>query len=80
LDYCHADVVWKTASPYGRRELHLLARHDGLFEFRENVLTLLDHAQGSEEVWLPGYSSGLFRTPGEAEREARNAIGWLRVA
>jgi hypothetical protein len=78
MSYTHADVVGRHESPDGQSELEMLARFDGLFEFRESKLTEFDHPTGPEKVWIPGYSSGLFQTRGEAEDEARKVIDWLR--
>jgi hypothetical protein len=62
MPYNHAKVVLTKRSLDGRKEVELLARHDGLFEFRESILTWFEHGLGPEEVWAQGYQSGLFQT------------------
>lgn len=78
MSYDHAEVVATFQGADGLGMLELLARFDGLFEFRESRLTEFDHPMGPEKVWIPFYTSGLFASRDEAEREAHAVIVWLR--
>ncbi len=80
MTYVHADIVWTRQSPSGEKELELLARHDGLFEFRESTATAFDHPMGREVLRVPSYTSGVYATQVEAERDASRTIIWLREA
>lgn len=81
MHYVHARIVCTARSRDRTRELDLLARHDGLFEFRESKLIDDDHpVYGLQKIWKQGYASGLFQTRREAEREATAIVDWLRMA
>jgi hypothetical protein len=78
MSYEHAEVVWRVTNGSRDRGLELLARRDGLFEFREHQLVEDEHpVDGVRMIWIAGYSSGLFETSDQAKREARAVIGWL---
>lgn len=78
MTYNHADVIWVRRSPAGDKELELLARHNGMFEFREATATLCEHYTGPEVVMLPSYASGLYASQTEAEADASQTIIWLK--
>ena len=81
MSYDHADVIWTVRLADSAKGLELLARHDGLFEFRESLQIDYTHPiDGPQKIWGHGYSSGLFGTREEAEREARAVINWLGEA
>ena len=78
MSYEHAEVVWRVTNARRDRELELLARRDGLFEFREHQLVEDEHPiDGVQMVWIQGYYSGLFETSDQAKREARKVLGWV---
>lgn len=78
MTYIHADIIWVRRSPAGDKELELLARHDGMFEFREATATLCEHYAGPETLMLPSYTSGLYSSQMEAEADASRTIIWLK--
>lgn len=62
------EPVAKFASPDGTRIVTVYRRPDGLYEYRELMLTAR-----SEDGWQPVPSSGLFVTLGDAEAAAHAA-------
>ena len=73
MAYIHAETVREVLSPDRKAKVDILARDDGLYEFREYV----ERIEG-EPYWSPVERSGLYPTREEVERAALDAIPWLR--
>jgi hypothetical protein len=60
----------------GKAKVHILARHDGFYEYRGEAEIQGDEYEGV--YWSPTERSGLFASAHEAERAAFDDVPWLR--
>jgi len=59
-----------------KARLYILARNDGLYEYRGEAEVVGDEYEGI--YWTPTEMSGLYATAEEAERDAFASVPWLR--
>ncbi len=72
MKYTHGTVTKFIQSADGKGRVDIVARDDGLFEFRAYQLTETDPP--GDTYWLPTHNSGLYDLAEEAEREAREIV------
>ena len=74
--WTHAENIKVIKRTDGKAKVYILARHDGLYEYRGETEVRGDQYEGI--YWSPTEASGLFATAREAERAAFDDIPWLR--
>ena len=77
MDLPQDTLVRQIFSSDRTRRLSIYQRPDRLFYYRDDIYAEYEEV---EPLFSDGYPpSGLFATAFEAEREARSAVGWLRM-
>ena len=66
--WTHAKLIKTLERPDGKARVHILARHDGLYEFRGEAEIQGDQYEGV--YWSPTEMSCLFASAQQAERAA----------
>ena len=74
--WTHARTIKVMERADGKAKVYILARHDGLYEFRGETEIQGDEFEGI--YWSPTEISGLFESACEAERTAFHDVPWLR--
>jgi len=74
--WTHAKSVKILEREDGKARLYILARNDGLYEYRAEAEVVGDEFEGI--YWAPTERSGLYATAEEAERDALAHVPWLR--
>ena len=74
--WTHAKSIKVIDRADGKAKVHILARHDGLYEYRGEAEIQGDEYEGV--YWSPTERSGLFASAHEAERAAFDDVPWLR--
>jgi hypothetical protein len=74
----HAKSIKVFERTDGKARLHILARNDGLYEYRGEAEFVGDEYEGI--YWAPTEMSGLYAGAEEAERDAFATVPWLRQA
>ena len=70
------EIVKRIEREDGRRALLIIARGDGLFFYREDLIYEDDEVLPH---WTDGHPlSGLYSSAADAEQDARKQIEWLR--
>lgn len=70
MGYLYGHTVKKLESTDGKRQTNIVARNDGMFEFREYYAVLED----GSDMWLPKPVSGIYETAEAAEADARASL------
>jgi hypothetical protein len=73
--WSHAKSIKEFERADGKARLFILARNDGLYEYRGEVEVVGDEYEGI--YWMPTEMSGLYATAEEAERDAFASVPWL---
>jgi hypothetical protein len=76
VKYTNGTTIKTIASADGSRQVDLVARDDGMFQWHEHVWTAGDEYTGP--YWAPGWMSGLYSTAQLAERGAVGELPWFR--
>ena len=74
--WTHAKSIKVIDRADGKAKVHILARHDGFYEYRGEAEIQGDEYEGV--YWSPTERSGLFASAHEAERAAFDDVPWLR--
>ena len=74
MQYIHAKVTKVLDSSDGKTRVTILARNDGLFEFRAYVERYEEGPFAGDPYWSPTVYSGLYGTIDDAERDALNEV------
>jgi len=74
VQYIHAKVTKVLDSSDRKTRVNVLARNDGLFEFRAYVERYEEGPFAGEPYWSPTVHSGLYETIEDAERDALNVV------
>jgi hypothetical protein len=74
--WTHAKTIRVIDRVDGKAKVYILARDDGLYEYRVEVEIQGDEYDGV--YWSPAERSGLFASAQEAERAAFDDVPWLR--
>jgi len=74
--WTHAKTIKVIERADGKAKVYVLARHDGLYEYRGEAEVRGDEYDGI--YWPPTEMSGLFASAGEAEQAAYDDVPWLR--
>jgi hypothetical protein len=70
--WTHAKSIKSIERAGGKARIYILARTDGLYEYRGEAEIVGDEYEG--DYWSPAEHSGLFASADEAERNARDEI------
>jgi hypothetical protein len=74
--WTHAKSIKVIDRADGKAKVYILARHDGLCEYRGEAEIEGDEYEGV--YWSPTERSGLFASAQEAEHAACDEVPWLR--
>jgi hypothetical protein len=74
--WTHAKSIKVIDRADGKAKVYILARHDGLYEYRGEAEIQGDEYEGV--YWSPTEMSGLFASAPEAESAAFDDVPWLR--
>lgn len=76
--WTHAKTIKRFNRADGRARLYILARNDGLYEYRAEEEVVGDEREGI--YWAPTAMSGLYATAEEVERGAIADVLWARAS
>ena len=74
--WTHAKSVEIIERADGKAKVYILARHDGLYEYRGEAEIVGDEREGI--YWSPTEMSGLYASAEEARQGAFDEVPWLR--
>lgn len=75
MRFVHADCLRTFERLDGKARLHILKRHDGLYEFRGEA----ECDEDGDTYWAPTEISGLYQFLEAVEQDAILSVPWLHA-